>query len=53
MPSITNTRTVTLELLLELRVGFLEMQVLRLLVVDAFFQSSEFSVITYNFPQFF
>jgi hypothetical protein len=42
-----------LELLLELGVSFLEIQVLCLLVVDARFQSSEFLVITHNFPQFF
>jgi hypothetical protein len=42
-----------LELSLELGVGFLEMQVLRLLVVNTSFQSSNFLVITYNFPQFF
>jgi hypothetical protein len=39
-----------LELSLELEVGFLEVQVLRLLVVNASFQSSKFLAITYNFP---
>jgi hypothetical protein len=42
-----------LELLLELGVGSLETQVFRPLVVDVLFQSSEFLVITRNFPQFF
>jgi hypothetical protein len=39
-----------LELSLELGEGFLEMQVLRLLVADASFQGNEFLVITHNFP---
>jgi hypothetical protein len=42
-----------LELSLELGVDFLEMQVLRLLVVNASFQSSKLFVVTHNSPQFF
>jgi hypothetical protein len=78
VPLLLERPLLFLELLLELRVGSLEVlhvvlqepclsspfllqlvelplqiQVLRLLIVDALFQSSEFLVTTHNCPQFF